>query len=571
MPEKCPDIPDEIWEQIISKFDQDRFLVPLSMLSRRFLSLTNQAKQTLSISDPTARLLPRLLRRFPNLKHISLSDFHGDPDSILLLIAQFRFPLESLDLSNLKRLPVEGIRGLPVSSLRSIKSLKLRCLSVLSDWDLGFIAQWMPNLEELDLSEPKDDYRGDADDMAASVITDDGVESLASKLSSLRRIRLSGNYLISDKSLDSLPEKCDKLEEIVVDKCNFVTQDGISNVLRKCVNLKSVSFLGMDIIAPDISDSLACARNVSVLDFSYMRVSDGLLFAIVKACLPLKKFTLFHCENFTFSGILALLRTYQSLEYLALEGVYFLNDRSMIDLSKFLRNANTVKLNFCSRLSDSTFFTLVKNCPSMNSLEMEKTNLGKQEFAVNNVSNPRLRALNLASNKTLTNECLDQIAAACPNIQVLDVSNCLAISRKGVGDILRKCNELRHLQISGCGQVKNLGVNVDVPKLEVLRASGSGLTDEGMAMVGKRCEGLMYLDVTCCNSITSRGVLEVVGSCSKLREINLNFCRITDKSIVPRMVLTAKSLRKIVTPRGLVCTEDEKNFFWEHGCYVCEG
>ncbi|GMH03608.1 hypothetical protein Nepgr_005447 [Nepenthes gracilis] len=571
MPEKCADIPEEIWEQIISNLDRNRQLEPLSLVSKRFLSITNRFKQTLKISDPTSYFLPKLFHRFPNLKHISLLEFQGNPNSILLQISQFRFPLESLDLSNQKELPIEAIRALSSSSLSSIRSLILCSLSFLSDQDLATIAQMMPNLEALDLSEPRDDYNEmDLGGCGALGITDDGIALLASKLGNLRTINLSGNYLISDKSVASLCENCGNLEEIVVKNCNFITQNGISFALRSCVNLRSFCLLGIDVAAPDISDSLTCARNLCVLDFSYMGVSDGLLFAIAKACLPLKKFTLFHCQNFTFSGILSLLRTYQSLEYLALEGVYFLNDRSMIDLAKFLRNANTIKLNFCSRLSDSTFFTLIKNCPSLNSLEMEKTDMGKQEFTVNNVNNPKIRALYLASNKTLSNECLEKIATTCPNLELLDVSYCSAISRKGIGEIVRNCRSLRHIQISGCGQIKNLGMEADLHKLEVLQASGSGLNDEGLMMIGKKCSGLMYLDVMCCNGVSSRGVKEVVRNCTKLREINLNWCRNVSRDIIAWMVFSRPSLRKIVPPHGSAPTENEKSLFLRHGCHVCE-
>ncbi|GAB2235216.1 hypothetical protein Droror1_Dr00027711 [Drosera rotundifolia] len=61
-------------------------------------------------------------------------------------------------------------------------------------------------------------------------------------------------------------------------------------------------------LAPELSEPLGCARNVNVIDFAYMGVSDGLLLKIIKAKLSLRKFNLFHCHNFTFSGILSRLR-----------------------------------------------------------------------------------------------------------------------------------------------------------------------------------------------------------------------------------------------------------------------
>ncbi|KAL2936170.1 F-box/LRR-repeat protein 4 [Bienertia sinuspersici] len=432
----------------------------------------------------------------------------------------------------------------------------------------------MTNLEELDVSDPKDDYcvNGDMEINDGGLgITDDGVDLLACNLSNLRKVNLSGNYFISDKSIISLTEKSSNLEEIIVKNCTFVTQTGVSFAFQHCLNLKLVALLGMDLAVSEISQSLVCARNLSVLEFSYMSISDGLLFSIVKASIPLKKFTLYHCKDFSFPGVLSLLRGYQSLEYLALEGVYWINDRTIIDLSKFLRNANTVKLNFCSKLTSSSFFTMLKNCPLLNILEMEKTGMGKQEFAVSNANNPQIRALALSSNKTLSNDCLEKIASSCPNLELLDVSVCPSITRKGIGEIVRNCTRLRQLQMNGCGAIKSLGIDAKLRKLEVLRASGSGLNDEGLIVIAKKCPALLYLDVMGCSGVTSKGIKEVVYHCSRLKEINLNWCRDMGRDIVAWMVFSRPSLRKVVPPQGFTPTEYEKNLFLRHGCMVCEG
>lgn len=446
-------------------------------------------------------------------------------------------------------------------------------IAVVNDLDLAAIAELMDNLEELDLSDPNDDYcvGGDMDISGGCLgITDDGVDLLASKLCNLKKVNLSGNYMISDKSVESLSEKCMNMEEIVVKNCTFVTQNGVSLALRSCGNLRTVGLLGMDLAASEISDSLVCARNLSVLDFSYMGVSDALLIAIAKASIPLRKFTLYHCKDFTFVGILSLLRSYPTLEYLALEGVYWLSDRSIIDLSKFLRKATTVKLNFCSRLTSSAFFTMLKNCPELSSLEMEKAGMGEQAFAISNVYHPGIRALALGSNKTLSNECLEKISLSCPNLELLDISDCPGITRKGIGEIVRNCTNVRHLQMSGCGAIKSLGIDTKLQKLERLQASGSGLNDEGLIVIAKKCPALMYLDVMSCSGVTSKGVKEVVYRCQRLREINLHWCRDMGRDIVALMVFSRPSLRKIVPPYGFSPTESEKSLFLLHGCHVCE-
>ncbi|KAH9621258.1 hypothetical protein KSS87_004369 [Heliosperma pusillum] len=428
----------------------------------------------------------------------------------------------------------------------------------------------MINLEELDVSDPRDDYNVD-DVMNTSDglgITDNGVDLIASNLSSLRKVNLSGNYFVSDKSVVSLVEKCRNLEEIMMKNCTFITQNGVVFALRNCGNLRSVGLLGMDLAVPETSEALGFARNLSVLDFSYMSVSDGLLYAIAKASIPLKKFTLFHCKEFTFSGVLSLLRMYQALEYFALEGVYWVTDRTVIDISKFLRKANTVKLNFCSKVTSSGLFTVLKNCSMLNSLEMEKTNVGTEDFAVNDAKNPHIRALCLNANKTLSNECLEKVSLSCPNLELIDVSDCPGITRKGVGEVVRRCTSLKHLQMSGSGALKTLGIDLKLPNLEVIQASGSGLNDDGLITIARKCPGLVNLDIMGCSGVTCKGVKEIILNCRRLREINLSWCRIAGHDIVAWMVFTRPSLRKIVPPHGVVITEVEKSLFLQHGCMV---
>ncbi|KAL9238560.1 hypothetical protein vseg_012962 [Gypsophila vaccaria] len=563
------DIPEEIWDQIISLLHNDRYLEPLSLVSKTFLSITNRLKKTLIISNPTISFLPSLLRRFPNLTHICFRHLDGEVGPIVELIAQFELSIVSLDVSNCGgEFPSEAIRELASSSMRMLNLSN--CVGV-SDSHLAVIAEVMVNLEELDVSDPRDEYDSSNGGSGGAGITDYGVEVIAGSLVNLRKVNLSGNYFVSDKSVVSLVEKCDNLEDIVVKNCTFVTQNGVAFACRNCRNLRVVGVLGMDFVVAEISDAFVCARNLSVLEFSYMNVSDGLLYAVVKACIPLKKLTLYHCKEFTFSGVLTLLCKYNSLEYLALEGVYWVTDRTIIDISKFLRRASTVKLNFCSKVTSSSLFTVLKNCPMLSSLEMEKTNLGKQEFAVNHARNVQIRALCLGANKTLSNECLEQISMSCPNLELLDVSDCPAISRKGIGEVVRSCTSLRHLLISGSGAIKGLGIDKKLPNLEVIQASGSGLNDDGLIMIARKCPGLVKLDVMGCSGVTSKGVKEIISWCQRLREINLSWCRVMGNDIVAWMVFTRPSLRKIFPPHGVNITEDERSLFLQHGCSVDGG
>ena len=108
-----------------------------------------------SSSGHHQRLVKNLKRKKTKILFISLfisfCNFSAASDSILRLISHAHFPLESLALSNNKFFPSDAIRGLPTLSLSSVRSLKLSKLTALNDPDLAAIADFMGNVEELDL------------------------------------------------------------------------------------------------------------------------------------------------------------------------------------------------------------------------------------------------------------------------------------------------------------------------------------------------------------------------------------------------------------------------------------
>ena len=158
--------------------------------------------------------------------------------------------------------------------------------SIVTDSDLGVISQFITNLEELDVSNPKDDYcvTGVSGGGGAALgITDEGVDLIASKLPHLRKVNLSSNYFISDKSLINLSEKCLNLEEIIVKNCNFVSQTGFAFALQNCQNLNSISVLGMDLVFSPEIDCKSARVQLLRLIAKFARVQPEIHFVLLHA------------------------------------------------------------------------------------------------------------------------------------------------------------------------------------------------------------------------------------------------------------------------------------------------
>ncbi|XP_059640755.1 F-box/LRR-repeat protein 4 [Cornus florida] len=576
----CVDLPDECWELIFNRLNHHSHFEALSLVCKRFLSISNRLRVSLAIVDPTILIhgtISKLLHRFKHLKSIDLSKYDGDIDlnRVIIEIAQSNLNLETLNVSKQKCLPLEGLKRLG-SNMKGLKFLNCSNLSLLRDVELRVIAYSLPCLEELDISYPVNDFDFNLElrphDPSEIHVTDSGFEVLSRKLSNLRKINISGNYFITNRSLVALSSSCVLLREIKALDCSFITQDGIHFVMSHSPDLSSISVSGIwsRLRSPSFEDSLSYPTALGTLHLYGVFLSDKFLYSLAKACIPLKSFGLFDCLNFSLCGISLLLHTYHSLDYLALSEVDFLTDQAISDLSQYLQKLITIKLNGCTKLTSSTFFTLAKNCTLLTDIEMERTNLRKEDCSMDFVKNPRIKSLSFAGSTHLNDECLKRIASACPGLELLDLSSCLGIAEGGLAEILKSCCEIRHLRIDDCGGIKNIGTGSELPKLEVLRAARSGINSEGLAMIGKRCCGLLNLDLEGCLGVTTERVKEVIRNCTRLREINLKHCQNVNVISVDWMVFSRPSLRKIIPPPRSFCTEKQKKLLLCHGCQVCE-
>ncbi|XP_058217516.1 F-box/LRR-repeat protein 4-like [Rhododendron vialii] len=516
MATSCKDLPDECWELIFKRLHHSHLESP-SLSCKRFLSITNTLRTHLKILDPT--LIIPLSKRFPRLDSIDLSSLrNGQLLHVVIDIATSGLNLKTLDLSESDRLPLESLKVLG-SRMKNLRVLMCSCLLTLRDMDLVVIADSMPCLEDLDISEPINRFE--------AAVTDSGIEVLSSKLKGLRKIDVSGNHYITDKSLLALSTNCVYLAEIFV------------------------------------LDSLG------IFDSS---VPDEFLQFIVKAGIPLKRLSLARSlhQSFTFSGISLFLNKYRSLERLCLAGTDFLADENISDLSQCLPALVLIDLDLCNNLTESTLFTLAKNCTFLEDISMDGADVGGGggDRASDNAKNPRIKSLNLVKNLNLTNECLAKLASVCPSLEVLDVSSCKGITDNGIADFLKRGSKIRKLWINKCRAIKNIGNGFELSELVVLGAARSGINDDGLVVIGNTCRGLLNLNLDGCLGVTTVGLKEILTNCERLREINLTGCLNVSTETADWLVSSRPSLRKIILPHSSLSSGSQRELLLRHGCLV---
>jgi F-box/leucine-rich repeat protein 2/20 len=207
---------------------------------------------------------------------------------------------------------------------------------------------------------------------------------------------------------------------------------------------------------------------------------------------------------------------------LDLQNADFLTDKHVAELSLFLGDLLYINLSRCSLLTISAFFALIKSCPSLSEIKMERTSIGKKSpessiSLMDCTAHPQLKYLRLAQNRWLTDENIIMFASISPNLQLLDLSDCNHIE-EGIVQVLRMCCNIRHLNLSGCSRVKLFEMNFKVPKLEVLNLSLTNVDDETLYVISKSCCGLLQLLLEYCPNVTEKEVEHVVKNCMQLEK-----------------------------------------------------
>ncbi|CAJ2665930.1 unnamed protein product [Trifolium pratense] len=521
----CSHLPDECWEIIFRLIinDDDNsnkcgILNPLSLVSKQFLSVTDRLRLTLRVYGDEE--LHRISERFTNLNSIVLAIFCIDSDELLRKISRFQWKqLRSLSLSDRPSIPTNGLRAFS-QKITTLTSLNFSQIPSLSSSDLFLIAECFPLLEELNLS-----HSTNCKNYTSYV---DGVEALSLALIKLRKVNLS-SFPINNQSLFHLFNNCKYLEDVIIFECDEITRAGLASAIRERPTLRSLSFSTSDLneehrqlfATSHFIDSLVSLKGLTCLVFNYLNISDELLYSIAREDLPLTRLDLPFCTNYSYNGILCLLSKCRRIQHLNLQCAVFLNDQNVVQLSSILGDLVSINLSVCMELTESALFALVKNCPSLSEIKMER--IGRLSDIVGNSDSlgklcvyPQLKSLYLGDNSWLSDKILIMVASSFPNLLLLDLESCNHIS-EGICQVLRKCCKIRHLNLADCSRVKLLGMNF-VPNLEVLNLSYTEVDDEILYLISKNCSGLLQLHLDDCSGVTKKGLECVRKNCRQLRE-----------------------------------------------------
>lgn len=384
------DLPDDLWEFIFSYLDQDhpRRLEPVSLVSKRFLTLSNRARASLTLpSSINLFHVLSLYSRFPLIRTIHHDHPIIDLDAYTTLLAHSGLPIQSLHLSLQTHFPKDAMRLLGRRMNKTLKSLSCTRFDVMTDGDLSIVADYFPYLQELDIN------RSGLD--SAKSVTDRGIWAVSTKLKSLISLNIAGLFNLSVRSIECLSSNCPSLRDLVA---------GIWEDDR--IGLQNIHSFG----------------SLSSLQLHGVSISQSVLLQLSGANLNLWKLGLCspQCsEDVSGATICGFLKSCRSLRHLLLY-IKFPTDMTAFDFVASIPKIQAIKLISygCHQLPQTTLFHLLKSCPDLEDINIEGDfGLATAHQSFNLPIRHKIRKLNLLCTD-ICDKTLMVIDSVCPKARI---------------------------------------------------------------------------------------------------------------------------------------------------------
>jgi len=190
-------------------------------------------------------------------------------------------------------------------------------------------------------------------------------------------------------------------------------------------------------------------------------------------------------------------------------------------------NLRSLNLEFCKEVTDA-HLAGVGGLEYLNLNALHKlTDDGVVTVA--KACGPRLLALELYWHHARGSPCLVEVAKACPNLTLLNLSGCQAVEDSACRAIARHCPALANLDLTRCPLLSDASLTFLCPRLKGSLKSlnlyaNSQFTDEGYLAIAQLGH-LEFLDLCGAGKISSEAIAAIARGCGRsLVSLNLTWC-----------------------------------------------
>eukprot|EP00937_MAST-01D_sp_MAST-1D-sp2_P001036 g1036.t1 len=307
----------------------------------------------------------------------------------------------------------------------------LHCLLTL--WELRTSWSMMSDLkQDQQRVQTFEKYAEDDTEKKVNLADDTDVKKYAENCKDgARQMVMRGCHKLSGESLHVIAEKCQFLELLDLSFCrNVQDRGGWLALIDNCPHLTSIALQG-------------CTA-----------VDDEWILPLADKCEMLKSVNLKKCKKITSASIEALSAGLAELNTLVVGYCPLLEDKAFSDV----KNLESLAIDGCPRLTDAAIRRLLKAC-------------GR-----------KLESVYLDNLTAITADTVEQMAHACPHLQVVGLKACTNITDATVRTLASNCDQLAVLGVSECNKLTDASVTTmrdEMMNLQVIYAeSPTKITDE---------------------------------------------------------------------------------------------
>lgn len=257
-----------------------------------------------------------------------------------------------------------------------------------------------------------------------SQVTDDAIVKGVSNLNpeQLSSLCVGGVFHLTDKALMILANFVN-LSIINGSGCIDFTDDGVNALAEGCRGLTSVTFDGCFLLtdASLVPMATKCRQLAFVSVRDCIEVTNNTVTALAE--LDLKSIFLSNCREIDDVGIQALASGCTSLEEVKVDGIKFLTDGPLIELSKSNPGITEININGHPKVTDNACTQFCKN--------------------------QRLQEFRAARCHRITDVTAAALATN-PLLNTLELSNCVLLTHNGIVSIAQACHGMGEFIVVGC-------------------------------------------------------------------------------------------------------------------------
>jgi EIN3-binding F-box protein len=375
-------------------------------------------------------------------------------------------------------------------------------------------------------------------------VGDEGLAEIANECHKLEKLDLFQCPGITNKGLIAIAKNCTKLTDLTIESCSNIGNEGLQAIGQSCPNLNSVSFKDCPLIGDQGISSLMSSATYSLakVKLQALNVTDVSLAVVGHYGKAVTDLVLANLPNVGERGfwVMGHGQGLQMLKTVSITSCQGLTDMGIEAVGKGCPNLKQTCLRKCALLSDNGVVSFTKAAISLESLQLEECHRITQLGFFGSVLNcgAKFKALSLVSCFGVKDLNLDlPRPSPCTTLLSLSVRNCPGFGDTSLALLGKLCPQLLYVNFSGLHGITDAGVlplikNSSAGLIKINLSNCLNLTDRVVSsLVELHGWNLEVLNLDGCKMITDASLAAIAKNCQLLSDLDVSKCAITDVGI----------------------------------------